>query len=142
MFYNLTGKKDEIMAGMETRAAPRATLNANVILKVDSSMKDQIRLFQEEQKASVVDISTSGVGMISPIFFPKGAILRLQMDGAALKINKPINIKGEVRYCNPQVGKKYRLGVKFIEVEGAVVDKIKEYVAKFEGRQAPRAGSK
>lgn len=130
------------MAGMETRGATRVTLNASVILKVDTSMKDQIRLLQEEQKANVVDISTSGIGVISPLFFPKGARLLAQMDATALKISKPINIKGEVRYCNPQPGKKYRLGIKFVEIEDAVVDKIKEYVAKFERQQTPRTEAK
>ncbi|MFH1779336.1 MAG: PilZ domain-containing protein [Candidatus Omnitrophota bacterium] len=130
------------MAGMETRSAVRVALNASVTLKVDSAMKDQIRLLQEEQKANVADISTSGVGIISPVFFPKGAILGIQMDGATLKMKKPINIKGEVRYCSPQPGKKYRMGIKFIEIEDEIMNKIKEYVAKSEQQKAPSGTAK
>lgn len=126
------------MAGMETRGGVRIKLDSSATLKVNGTMKEQIHLLQEEQKAVIADVSVLGLGVISPIFFPKGAILKIQMDGAAFNIDKPINIRGEVRYCKPERGKKYKLGIKFVEIEDKVVDKIKEYVIKNERREVPR----
>lgn len=126
------------MAGMETRGGVRIKLDSSATLKVNGTMKEQIHLLHEEQKAVIADVSVLGLGVISPIFFPKGAILKIQMDGAAFNIDKPINIRGEVRYCKPERGKKYKLGIKFVEIEDKVVEKIKEYVIKNERREVPR----
>lgn len=126
------------MAGMETRGGVRIKLDGSATLKVNGTMKEQIRLLQEEQKAIRADVSVLGLGVISPVFFPKGAILKIQMDGAAFNIDKPINIRGEVRYCKPERGKKYKLGIKFVEIEDKVLEKIKEYVIKNERREVPR----
>lgn len=130
------------MAGMETRGAVRIKLDADATLEVNGATKEQIRLLQEEQKAVIADVSISGLGVISPVFFPKGVTLRIQMDGATFNMDKPINVRGEVRYCKPGGERKYKLGIKFIEIEDKVLNKIKEYVAKNERREEPRVGFK
>jgi|GEM_PF-633346 len=137
-FYNLVIMEEQTTVGMETRSAARIKLETKAKLKVNGAMKEQIHLLQEEQDADIVDISVSGVGMISPVFFPKGAILGIQINGAAFHANKPLSLRGEVRYCRPESGKKYRLGIKFVELEDKVLDKIKEYIAKYERRATPR----
>ena len=126
------------MAGMETRGGVRIKLDSSATLKANGPLKEQIRPLHEKQKAIVADVSVLGLGVISPVFFPKGAILKIQMDGAAFNIGKPINIRGEVRYCKPERGKKYKLGIKFVEIEDKVLEKIKEYVIKNERREVPR----
>lgn len=127
---------------METRGGVRIKLEGSATLKVNGTMKEQIHLLQEEQKAVIADVSALGLGVVSPVFFPKGAILRIQMDGATFNFDKPISIRGEVRYCKPERGKKYRLGIKFIEIDNKALDKIKEYVIKNERREVPRVGFK
>ena len=126
------------MAKMETRGEARIKLDAGASLKVNGDMEKHVHLLREEQKAEIVDVSALGIGVVSPVFLPKGAILNIQVNGAAFGMDTPIKIKGEVRYCKPEKGRKCKVGIKFIEIEDAVLNKIKEYVTKCERREAPR----
>lgn len=120
------------MAGIESRGGIRVPFEAGCVLEIDKAMQEGVRLLSGPQKATVFDISVIGVGVYSPIFFPKGVILEIKVDSPQLKSDVPIKIKGEVRYCKPEGKGKYRLGVKFIDVEERVLSKIREYVAKNE----------
>ncbi len=118
------------MAGMESRGGVRVGIDATAMVEVDKAMKEQVRILREPQKVTVVDVSTIGLGLVSPVFLPKGAILVINMESAIFSFDKPINIKGEVRYCKPSQEGRYKVGIKFIEVESDVLQKIKEYVTK------------
>lgn len=127
---NSVEEKDKVMAGMESRGGVRVGIDAIAMVEVDKAMKEQVRILREPQKVTIVDVSTIGLGLVAPVFLPKGAILVIKMESAIFNFDKPINIKGEVRYCKPAQEGRYKVGIKFIEVESDVLQKIKEYVTK------------
>ncbi len=127
------------MGGKKTRNHVRIKLDASATLIINGPTKGQVSLPQEGREAAIVDISITGLGVISTMPFSQGAMLRIQMDGAKFNMDKPINIRGEVRYCKPQREKEYRLGIKFVEVEDRDLNKIKEYINKYIHRKAPKA---
>ncbi|MFH1014742.1 MAG: PilZ domain-containing protein [Nitrospirota bacterium] len=118
------------MAGMESRGGVRVRIDATAMVEVDKAMKEQVRILREPQKVTIADVSTVGLGLVSPVFLPKGAILVIKMESAIFNFDKPISLKGEVRYCKPSKEGRYKVGIKFVEVENDVLNKIKEYVTK------------
>ena len=120
--------KKEMPMGMESRAGARISINATLTVDVDTGGKGNVRFLREPQKAVIADISAVGIGAVSSIFLPKGAVLTIDMDAPAFKTEKPARIKGEICYCRPTKDGKYRLGIKFVEIDKTLLDKIKEYV--------------
>lgn len=118
------------MAGMESRNGVRVGINATAMVEIDRVMKEQVCILHEPQKVAIADVSVVGLGVVSPLFLPKGAILESKVESAVFNFDRPMNIKGEVRYCRPAQEGRYKVGVKFIEVESDALQKIKEYVTK------------
>jgi len=98
------------------------------MVEIDIGMKEDVRILREPQKAVIVDVSTVGFGIIAPIFFPKNALLVIDMDASVFNIDKHAKIIGNVRYCRPAKDGKYKVGVKFVEIEKPLLVKIREYV--------------
>ncbi len=113
---------------MESRTGARININATLTVDVDTGGKGNVRFLREPQKAVIVDISAVGIGAVSPIFLPKGAVLTIDTDAAIFKTEKPVRIKGETCYCRPAKDGKYRVGIKFVNIDKTLLDKIKEYV--------------
>lgn len=113
---------------MESRAGARVKMDATVMVEIDILAKDNVRILREPKKAEIFDISIVGIGLLAPIYFPKGAILIINIDASAFKMEKPSKIIGEVRFCQPTKEGKYRLGIKFIEIDKPFLAKITEYV--------------
>lgn len=118
------------MAGMESRGGARVGINATAMVEVDKAMKEQVRILREPQKVVIADVSNVGLGVVSSVFLPKGAVLEIKMESSLFNFNKPLTIKGEVRYCKPAKEGSYKVGIRFIEVESDALSKIREYVAK------------
>ena len=115
---------------MESRAGARVRIDATIMVEIDMGMKDDIRILREPQKAEIIDISIVGLGVVAPIYFPKSAVLIIDMDASVFSMDESARIMGEVRYCRPAKDGKYRLGIKFIEIDKAFLSRIKEYVDK------------
>lgn len=113
---------------MESRAGMRVKMAATIMVEIDTDMKEKVRIIREPQKAVIVDISVIGLGVISQIFFPKGAILVIKLDASLFDLEKPVRIIGEVRYCRPSKSKDYRLGVKFLDIDKDLLSRIREHV--------------
>jgi c-di-GMP-binding flagellar brake protein YcgR len=113
---------------IESRAGIRVKIDATIMVEIDTEMKEKVRIIREPQKAVIVDISVVGLGVISPIFFPKGAILVIQLDASLFSLEKPARVIGEVRYCRPSKNKSYRLGLKFLDIDKGLLAKMREYV--------------
>ena len=127
--YRLAQKNyKEWKLGIECRAGIRVRIDATIMVEIDTCMKDKVRIIREPQKAVIVDMSVVGLGVISQIFLPKGAILVIQLDATLFNLDKPARVIGEVRYCRPSKSKNYRVGVKFLDVEKNLLARIKDYV--------------
>ncbi len=118
------------MSSIESRGGVRVKIDATVMLQIDKAMRAQVHVLREPKKALVVDISVVGLGIIAPVFLPRGAALETMMDGTSFGTANPTRILGEIRYCRPAEKGKYRVGVKFVDIESGILSKIKDYVAK------------
>lgn len=114
--------------------AKRKKIPLKVKLKIDSSLKGRFNLFIENIEAKALDISVSGIGMLSQILLPQGVILDLQ-----LKIGQRIvKTKGEICSAN-RVGKDLaRLGIKFVGLSKPSSKLIQDFIKKHEKRQPAR----
>ena len=123
---------------IESRAGVLVRIEATVMVEIDVGMKNEVRILREPQKAIIRDISVVGIGIASPIFFPKGAIMVVQIDTSSFGMEKPAKVIGEVRYCRPVKDKegKYKVGIKFLEIEKALLGKIAEYVERNKNKSA------
>lgn len=124
---------------METRSAPRVSINLGVISRIDDKNGQKFSLSKGNIfEVKVVDISVSGVGIVSKYFLPKGLSIELEIDGKPFGLDEAMKIKGEIRYCNYIKACGYRCGVKFINILGNYAAKIAELIATYERRKEPR----
>lgn len=114
--------------GMESRAGVRVKMDANTMVGIDMAMKENVRTLREAQKAEILDVSVVGFGLMAPIYFPKGAMAVIEVEPSVFKTEKSAKVIGEVRYCQQMTPGKYRLGVRFVEIEKPLLAKITEYV--------------
>ena len=123
----------------ESRLHPRVIVNAKISsIKVSEKMRDTVNLVKEEFFGQAIDISIGGIGIYIEYYLPTGVHLDLQVEGSPLGAQRPLNIKGEVRYCNFIAQHKYRCGLKFIEISKEDRDVIAEFVKNAERRKFPR----
>lgn len=122
--------------GIESRAGVRVKMDANVKVEIDMAMKENVRILREPKKAEILDLSVIGLGLLAPIYFPKGAELIINVDASVFKMDKPAKIIGEVRYCQPTKEGKYRLGIKFTEIDKPLLAKITEYIEQNKNKAA------
>jgi len=128
--------------GIDSRLAKRVRIYLKVISKVDKLFKKKFALADgTDFEASIVDISTSGIGLVLRYFLPRGLVIELTLDGALFGLKGPMKIKGEVRHCKnvpyPKY-KLYRVGIKFISVPKLYKKAISELISKLEKRKEPR----
>jgi len=114
---------------MAKRRAP-----LKVKLKIDPSSTGRFNILIESIEAKALDISISGIGLLSELFLPKGVVVELK-----LKINnKIIGIKSEIRSA-VRAGKGLtRLGMKFIDLDKSQLKTIKNFIKQNEKRYPTR----
>ena len=113
---------------MESRAGVRVKMDPSAMVDIDMAMKENVRTLRESKKAEILDVSVVGFGLMAPIYFPKGIMAVINVDASTFKTEKPARIIGEVRYCQQMKEGKYRLGIRFVEIEKPILAKITEYV--------------
>ncbi len=105
-----------------------------VELKIDSSLRGRFNIFIESVEARALDISSSGIGMLSEIFLPQGVLVDLQ-----LKIkHRLVKIKGEIRSAISVGDGLSRLGIKFVDLNKREAKLIKDFIKKHEKRRPIR----
>lgn len=124
---------------METRRSARIPTKIEIDFKISDESKEKFSVTDGESfKVKAVDVSTLGMGIVSPYFVPKGVIAELVIEGAEFGLNEPISVKAEVRYCNYIKSSTYRCGMKFIKVPLTYKKAITEFYLKNERRREPR----
>lgn len=105
-----------------------------VELKIDSSLKGRFNILIESVEARALDISASGIGMLSEIFLPQGVIVDL-----LLKIkHRTVKIKGEIRSAISIGDGLSRLGIKFVDLSKKESKLIQDFIKKHEKRRPIR----
>jgi c-di-GMP-binding flagellar brake protein YcgR len=105
-----------------------------VKLKIDSSSKTYIGIITKEIETKALDISVSGIGLLSRFFLPKATVVCLE-----LKIkNKIIKIRGEIRSAISITKNLTRLGIKFIDLDNSKLKIIERFIKENEKRHPTR----
>jgi len=124
---------------METRAASRIDLKLKVICKIHENFCRKFGLARGDVfELTTVDISESGIGVISEYFLPTGLILELEIEGVPFGAEKIMKIKGEIRYCIYKKNAGYRCGIKFLNILDEYQKNIAKLVSAYEQRKFPR----
>ena len=124
---------------MDTRRAPRVTINLKVISEIDEALKQKFSLASGKSfEVEASDISTSGIGIYSKYFLPAKLLIQMQIDGKPFGSDESMEAKGEVRYCKYVGSSGYKCGVKFTDLSSASKDKIKKFVASSDKRTESR----
>jgi hypothetical protein len=90
----------------ETRKVERMAVKIPVNIKVHPSMEKDFTLAQKEIIAVVIDVSASGIGVLSNIYIQEGLMVVIEMGEG---VNK-INFEGEVM-SSRMAGRQYRVGI-------------------------------
>jgi len=123
----------------ESRLHPRVIFDAKISsIKVSEKMRDSVNLIKEEFSGQAIDISLGGIGIYSEYYLPTGLLLELKIDGSVLGIQRQLEIKAEVRYCNFITQRKYRCGLKFVDLSKEDKAILAEFVKNAEKRKCPR----
>ncbi|MFH1504327.1 MAG: PilZ domain-containing protein [Candidatus Omnitrophota bacterium] len=124
---------------METRRQPRVNVSLKVITEVAKSSTQKFSLAGGKSfDVKGVDISVSGVGVISKHFLPKGLIIELEIEGLAFGLREAIRVKARVCYCRYLKSFEYRCGMEFIDISPKYKDAIGKFISAHERRKDPR----
>lgn len=124
---------------METRSSLRIDIKLKVVCRIHENFRQKFGLTCGDVfKLIAVDISESGIGVISEYFLPKGLILELEIEGIPFSIEKSMKIKGEIRYCIYKKNSGYRCGISFLDILDEYRNSIAKLVATYEQRKFPR----
>lgn len=124
---------------METRAASRVAIKLKVVCRIEKNFCRKFGLTCGDVFGlTAVDISESGIGVVSEYFLPKGLILELEIEGVPPDIEKIMTIKGEICYCTYKKNSGYKCGVRFIDLLDEYRSGIASVVATYELRKFPR----
>ncbi len=124
---------------METRSSFRINIKLSVVCRIHENFCQKFGLTCGNVfKLSAVDISESGIGVISEYFLPKGLILELEIEGIPFSVEKTMKIKGEVRSCIYKKNCGYKCGINFLDLLDEYRNSIAKLVATYEQRKFPR----
>ena len=124
---------------IETRSSFRIDIKLKVICRIHENFCQKFGLTCGDVfKLIAVDISASGLGVMSEYFLPKGLILELEIEGMPFSPEKIMKIKGEIRYCVYKKNSGYRCGIIFLDILEEYKNSIAKLVATYEQRKFPR----
>ncbi len=102
----------------DRRAEKRLRVNCTVIYRPDEPVSTSFMLRGEALKARMLDLSQSGMAMITSRDIPTETILSLRftllkVNSDAVNFSGPMEITGEVRSNTPCGENEHRLGIHF-----------------------------
>jgi len=96
-----------------------------------SSMDIYLHFDSEIVKGAIVDVSDSGIGMIGPVNLEKGQLVPILVIAPKVRIE----MKGQVRYCVPVMGKTrcYRVGLLLSQRDQEIKSRWEDVVRNTQG---------
>lgn len=115
----------------ETRRVERVAVKIPIAIKIEPSMEKDFTLAQREVSASTVDMSATGMSVLSSVYIPEGIALVIEFEAQSIcpekeKEGSKIRLKGEVVSSRMMKGQ-YRLGILIKEIS----DEDKSAIVKF-----------
>ena len=120
-------------SGSERRKAKRLRVNLSILFRLDQSSK--VRMFVEEKeiRATMVDLSETGLALLTNVDMPDHALLAMKftlfrVEPDDVSFYGPIEIVGEVRYRQQLTPQEFRVGIVFSRIEDADRQEIGQFV--------------
>ena len=124
---------------METRLTKRIPVNVKIVSHVDSDLDQKYDLVAGNAfDVKAVNISTSGVGIVSPHYMPAGLVIDLEFDGKILDFPGAFAVRGSIKYCKSTKNSRYKCGVKFQELSKVFMKALNSFISEHDKRRAPR----
>lgn len=124
---------DKNFAGSERRKSTRLRVNLSILFRLDQSSK--VRMFVEEReiRATMVDLSESGLALLTNLDIPEHALLAMKftlfrVETDDVSFYGPIEISGEVRYRQQLTPQEFRVGIVFVRIADADKQEISQFV--------------
>ena len=120
---------------MESRLGPRVNIDIKISSEISKSDDQNITLADGNQfEANAFDISVVGIGMITKFFLPKGLLIEIDIDGAPFDLAENVKIKCEVRHCASIKNRRYKCGIKFLDLSAEYKKAILQLISKYESK--------
>jgi len=124
---------------MDTRFSRRTDLTLKVVLKIAKDTGQQVDLVDGNSfEVDIFDVSSTGLGLISKHFLPKGLIVDLDMDGKLFGLSEVMSLKAEICYCNFVQTSLYKCGIRFVDIPEKYTTALANFVSANERRRDPR----
>lgn len=127
----------------ETRRHERKPLMIQIRVQVSPAYEESVHLAKESVEAQVLDISSQGLGCLSPVFLPHGLHIDFEFPRAVFALEGKLppqgamKITGEVVYARPQ-GDHCKIGVSFTQIDESDRSLIQQFCSAKERRRSPR----
>ena len=89
-------------------------------------------------KVDGLDISVSGIGVVSEEYISENTIGEIEIDGTVFNLSEPMFIKADVCSCARVDSLKYRWGMKFMDIDSRYQEAIRGFVLEYERRRERR----
>lgn len=123
-------KKD---SGIERRRFKRTKISIAVMYRKDAPQDVWATDAQAENQAQMFDLSEGGIGIMTNREIPARMVLRLKFTLTWSKNNVvsyygDLELLGQVRYCGLIGENKYRLGIKFVDIDDSTKTQIRNFL--------------
>lgn len=133
------------MSPLDTRAHRRFELHIPVQFEYkDDAIRSRFDQGQDKLDGEVHDISQGGMAITTKHYAPKGIIIKIyvKLPVEEDKETKELTIEGEIRSVIPSKGGNNRFGVKFVGLDDASSNAVRDFINKNERRSEPRLNIK
>lgn len=133
------------MSPLDTRAHRRFELHIPVQFEFkDDAIRNRFGQGRNKLDGEVHDISQGGMSIITDHYVPKGIIIKIyvKLPVEEGKEAKELTIEGEIRSVVPWKSGNNRFGIKFLGLDDAFSNAIRNFIKKNERRSEPRLNIK
>ena len=126
---------------MKTRLTKRVPVNVKIVSQVDPYLDQKHELVAGNSfDIKAVNISISGVGIVSPHYMPVGLVIDLSFDGKILDFPGAFTVRGSIKHCNSTKNSLYKCGVEFQELSKVFMNALNSFISEHNRRQSNRLG--
>ena len=93
-------------------------------------MKETVQLVKQSFDARLVHVSEQGIGLVSPVFLPPGALVDVELsrDPFSQGETGSFSFTGKIVYARPKQ-RQCQLGLSFVEIQDEDRRMIREFIA-------------
>ena len=127
----------------DTRGEKRKQISVEVRIRLNPATQETVHLAKDSIEARLVDVSALGMGFLSSVFLPPGALIDFELPRSFLAVpdrqapKGSMKITGRIVHARAQ-GEGCRLGISITQIEEADRDLLRAFTSSGERRREPR----